>query len=256
MVPKNADGWCHCERLRAPKPAVRRPALQPRGLSQRSRKDPIGKACISGIASNRRSTGQSHQPKASMRLTISPVETHAQPARRNAGDDFEGHDIACYHGIGADDGAVADRHARHDHRAVTDPDIMAYRDALCAPPFTESIVHAQIAEEFVRPVVDLVAGDPLDRMLQRVDARVGGDRAELSDRRVDRLGVPLEIGKVADADLAQDHPLADHRVAPEPAGFHLRRRVGARLGTLEAQVRIDFHQRALRGSRTSGKSAP
>ena len=45
----------------------------------------------------------------------------------------------------------------------------------------------------------------------------------------------LEIGKVADADLAQDDPLADRRIAPEPAGFQLRRRMDARLGILEAR---------------------
>ena len=99
------------------------------------------------------------------------------------------------------------------------------------PPLAERRVDAEPAEILVRPVADLVLGQPLDRMLQRVDAAVGGDRAEFADRRVDRLGVALEIGEIADRHLAQHHALADRGVAAELAAFQLRGRMDARLGS-------------------------
>src|SRR5690606_15316766 len=73
------------------------------------------------------------------------------------------------------------------------------------------------------------------------------------DLGVDRLGIALEIGEVADRHLAQDDALADRGIAPEPAGFQLRRRVDARLGILETQVVRPVHGRALRPRRTARK---
>src|SRR5688572_9794752 len=118
---------------------------------------------------------------------------------------------------------------------MADPDVMADAHRLALPPRLESGVDAQPAEIFVRPVAHLVLRDALDRMLQRIDAGVGRDRAELADLRVDRLRIALEIAEIADRHFAQDDALADRGIATEPAGFQLRRRVNARLRILEPE---------------------
>src|SRR4029079_1338735 len=77
--------------------------------------------------------------------------------------------------------------------------------------------------------------------------------AELADRRIDRLAMAFEIGKVADAHFAQDHPLADRGVAAELACLQLRGRMDARLGVLEDEVFRAVHDAALRRQGRSRK---
>src|SRR5690606_4119128 len=156
--------------------------------------------------------------------------------RRYTGNDHVRRDVPRHHGIGADNRTVAYRYTRHDHGAVADPHVIADRHPLRPASFPESLVHAAIAEIFVRPVAHLMGRRALHRMLQRIDARVRRDRAELTDLRVNAFGIALEIGEVPYLHLAQDHALRNRGIAAQPARLQLRRRVDAWLGIGETQV--------------------
>ena len=136
---------------------------------------------------------------------------------------------------------------------MANPHIVADRDRPRPAFLAIAGIDAEIAEILVRAVADLVRGRPIERMVQCVDAGVRGDRAEFADRRIDRLGVALEIAEVADRHLTQDHPLANRRIAPEAAGFQLRGGVDARRGIGEAKI---VHRPALRRAHDGGKPWP
>src|SRR5690606_39432744 len=147
--------------------------------------------------------------------------------------------------------ALADRNAGHDDSAVADPHIIADRHLLGPASFAEGIVDAEITEIFVRPVADLMRGDALERMLQRIDTRVGRDGAEFADGRIDSLGMPLEIREIADLDLAQHDAFRNGDVASQPAGLHDCCRMDAGLGIGEAEI---VHASALRSPDWPGKN--
>ena len=154
----------------------------------------------------------------------------AQDARGRTGDDRIGGHVAGDHGIGTDDRAVADGNAGHNDCAMADPDIIADGDARGLPVRPVAGIDAVETEIFVRPVGDLVRGDALHRMFERVDADIRRNRAELADGRVDRLAMALEIGEVADFDVAQQDARADRDEAPETAALELGRRMDLRFG--------------------------
>ena len=154
--------------------------------------------------------------------------------RRHAADNGVGRDRPGHHRTGGDHSAGADRNAGGDRGAVADPDIVADSDGVLPAPGEDLVVACFAGEVVVGAVGEMMLADAPGRVVGRVDADIGGDRAELSDRGEQHLPVFHDVAVVAEArvtdagarsnlDISAEHALLDLGV-----GRDQRRRAEAR----------------------------
>jgi hypothetical protein len=79
-----------------------------------------------------------------------------------------------------------------------------------------------------RPVGHMRLGGALHRMIAGIDARHGGDRAELADGRIGGVAIIDDVGVVAERDLQQLRARADLAICADPAVAHIRGRIDER----------------------------
>lgn len=72
--------------------------------------------------------------------------------------------------------------------------------------------------------------NPTNGMFAGIYARVRGNRAELADAGVDRIGVVDDVAVIAEFDFSQGRACADFRIAAETAVLHAGGGVDQRLG--------------------------
>ena len=104
---------------------------------------------------------------------------------------------------------MADIEPRQDGRALPNPRIVPDLDPVSHSPFAKGCVDLFPHEIFVGPVGDLVLSNPLDRVGERIDRGIGGNAGELADLRINRGGVPLDVGVIAERAVRERHALAD-----------------------------------------------
>jgi hypothetical protein len=80
-------------------------------------------------------------------------------------------------------------------------------------------------------------------MLERVDAAICGDRGELADPGIDRLGAPLDIGIVAERALREGDALANLGEPSKRRLTKLGARVDARLPVARGFRRMPLDRR-------------
>jgi hypothetical protein len=98
---------------------------------------------------------------------------------------------------------------------------MTEHDPIGHSPLAKLAVELLAKEILVRPIGDLVLAHPIDRMFERIDRGIGGDRSELSDARIDSFGIALEIRIVAELAVLEGNSFADRR---EPAELGVAKR--------------------------------
>src|SRR3569832_652363 len=143
--------------------------------------------------------------------------------------------------IGPYDRAVADGHARHDDRAMTNPGVVADGDGMLRTPGEELGVVLGVFEVPGRAIGEVMERREIHRMTARIDAHVSGDIGELADPGVGDLGVLNTIRVVAHDRVADVAALADLRVFAEGRTSHRCREIDPRrlIQTRHAALRTE-----------------
>ena len=108
---------------------------------------------------------------------------------------------------------------------MSDPHVMADHHLLHHALVAKSLIELLAEEIFVGPVGDLVLAHPLQRVVERIDANIRRNGAELADRCINDFGMPLDIGVVAEFGVLERDSLGQHS---EPTEFRVAQ-LGARM---------------------------
>ena len=184
------------------------------------------KASMSGLesASTRSltsSVGQSHHLIRSSASTCSSLKRRPISLRRVADDDRVGPHVLGDDRLRPDDGAVADRHARHHRAAVRHPGVAADDDVAVAVGEAVLVGARQLEHR-----AQAVERDPLDAVQPAdVEVRVGRDRGEVADDHAARVALVLDDVRRVVAHVAHDErAVGDVLAARGPAARPCPRR--------------------------------
>src|SRR5262245_5245916 len=119
---------------------------------------------------------------------------------------------------------------------------MADDDRMSAPPREEILLIDFTRKIAAGAVAEMGLARTVHRMIARIDARHGGNRAELAECRVGNVAVVDDVGIVGERNFEQSSPRADLGIGAEAAVAHLGGGMYQRLGRKSFRA----HERCMR----------